>query len=268
VNELLTSWGWTGTKFVLTALILPPTPFLVMAIIGARLMFSRRWLAWLLVLTAVVGLWFSQTTVLARALMPWLLNPPPPLSAADIKALERAPRTAIVVLGGGRDALANEYGLSNLNARSLTRLRYGLWLGRQTGLPVAFSGGVAPGEPSGSTEAEIAARIAEREFRQPLRWVEDQSRNTRENGALSVALLADQGIERIVLVTHAAHMPRARAHFESAVAARGLSMVIQPATMGWSPPRHLGLLDWVPTVGGHEQVWMILRESLGRLAGG
>lgn len=268
MNELLTSWGWIGVKFALTVLILPPTPFLVMAIIGARMMFNRRWLAWLLVLTAVAGLWFSQTTVMARALMPWLLDPPPPLTATEVKALERAPRTAIVVLGGGRDALAGEYGLSNLNARSLTRLRYGLWLGRQTGLPVAFSGGVSRGEPSGSTEAEIAARIAEREFRQPLRWIEDQSRDTRENGAYTVALLAEQGIERIVLVTHAAHMPRARTHFENAVAARGVAMTIQPATMGWSPPRHLSPMDWVPTVGGHDQVWIILRESLGRLAGG
>jgi uncharacterized SAM-binding protein YcdF (DUF218 family) len=268
MNELLTSWGWLGLKFALTVAILPPVPFLLLALAGARLMFHRRWLGWLLMLVSVLGLWFSQTTVLARALMPWLLSPPPALSAAAVKELERAPRTAIVVLGGGRDPVAPEYGVSNLKPRTIERLRYGLWLGRQTGLPVAFSGGIGHGHESGPTEAEIAARVAERDFRQPLRWTEDQSRDTRENAALTVALLAPQNIDRIVLVTHAAHMPRALAHFEHTVAARGIKMTLRPAPMGWAPPRQLRAFDWIPTVEGHEQNWMILRESLGRLAGG
>jgi hypothetical protein len=37
---------------------------------------------------------------------------------------------------------APEYGVGNLAAPSLERLRYGLWLSRSTGVPVAFSGGV------------------------------------------------------------------------------------------------------------------------------
>jgi uncharacterized SAM-binding protein YcdF (DUF218 family) len=268
MNELLTSWGWTGFKQALAVLVLPPAPFLLLVLVGARLMFRRRLLAWLLILLAVLGLWFTQTTVLSRALMPWLLNPPEPLSTAQIAALVREPRTAIVVLGGGRKPMAAEYGVSSPKARTLERLRYGLWLGRQTGLPVAFSGGVSHGADPGASEAEIAARIAEREFRQPLRWIEDQSRDTRENAAFTVALLAQQNIDRIVLVTHAAHMPRARAHFEQAVAARNLKIAVEPASMGWTPRRALSGGDWIPTVEGHEENWMILRESLARLAGG
>ncbi|MCE2914266.1 MAG: YdcF family protein [Rubrivivax sp.] len=268
MNEIVTGWGLHGLKHLLTVLVLPPVPFLILMLVGARLMFHRRLLAWLLVLLAVLGLWFSHTTVLSRALMPWLLGQPMPLTASQIKDLDRSAKMAIVVLGGGRWLLAPEYGVSSLQARTLERLRYGLWLGRQTSLPVAFSGGLSPGAPAGATEAEIAARIAEREFRQPLRWIEDQSKDTRENASLSVALLLDQGIERIVVVTHAYHMPRALAHFENAVLARSAAMQIVPAPMGWIERRNLDISDWLPSMQGQQENWLILRESLGRLAGG
>ena len=38
------------------------------------------------------------------------------------------------------------------------------------------------------TEEQIATRIAEREFRLPLRWAEGRSRDTVENGLLTVPL--------------------------------------------------------------------------------
>jgi hypothetical protein len=79
------------------------------------------------------------------------------LSADRIQALKadaQAKRpVAIVVLGGGMEALAPEYGVSSLRATSLERLRYGIWLGRETGLPVAFSGGVGWAQLDAKPEA-------------------------------------------------------------------------------------------------------------------
>ncbi|MFG5408565.1 ElyC/SanA/YdcF family protein [Piscinibacter sakaiensis] len=120
------------------------------------------------------------------------------------------PRTAIVVLGGGRERLAPEYGQAMLGADSLQRLHYGVWLARATGLPLAFSGGRGWAQLDGEAEADLAARIAAQDYGLPLRWRENQSRDTRENARLTVALLRAEGVERILLVTHGWHMARAR----------------------------------------------------------
>ena len=209
MNELLFTLGIEGWKPVITALILPPLPFLVLIIAGARVMFRRRLLSWSLILLGVAGVWLFSTIAVGQAMTFWLLQPPRPLSESEIGDLKKAPKTAIIVLGGGRRLLAPEYGLSTLHPRSIERLRFGIWLSRETGLPLGFSGGVGNGALPGPSEAEIAARIADREFGRPLRWQEGESRDTRENALRTVALLQPQGIEQIVLVTHAYHMRRA-----------------------------------------------------------
>lgn len=267
MNDLVLALGLEGWKPLLSALLFPPVPFLVVALAGARLMFSRRGLAWLLVLLGLTGVWFSCTGVVGDGLTRWLLNPPPALTAAQTAELRRAPRTAIVVLGGGRQALAPEYGVATLTPRGLERLRYGLWLGRETGLPVAFSGGLAPGSEPGPTEAAIAERIAAREFGRPLRWTEDASRDTRENAIRSVALLAPQGIDRIVVVTHAYHMRRAMRNFERAVAAAGVTMRLTAAPMDVPTRSEMKVLDWLPSASGFAQTRLVLHEWLGLLAG-
>jgi uncharacterized SAM-binding protein YcdF (DUF218 family) len=147
-----------------------------------------------------------STGAIGKLLLNGLLRPPPALNSTEIAELRKSPRTAIVVLGGGRRELAPEYGVATLTPRSIERLRYGLWLARETGLPAAFSGGIGHGAKVGATEGDIAARIAERDFGRPLRWLETSSRDTRENALRSVALLQPLGIEKIVVVTHANHM--------------------------------------------------------------
>ena len=56
----------------------------------------------------------------------------------------------------------------------------------------------------------------EEDFRQPVKWVESRSLDTRENAARSAEILLPAGARRIVLVTHAAHMRRAVEAFEHA----------------------------------------------------
>ena len=170
-----------------------------------------------------------------------------------------------MVLGGGRQVLAPEYGISTLNARSIERLRYGLWLSRETNLPVAFSGGVGHGARPGPSEAEIAARIAEREFNRPLRWTEGESRDTRENAVKTVALLREQGIETIVLVTHNYHMRRALRNFQRA--AEGSKVKIVAAPLGLPMPGRISALQWLPGLDGFEDTQLALHEWLGYLVG-
>lgn len=267
MNQLLLSLGIEGWKPALTALVLPPLPFLLLVLVGARLMFKRRWLAWLLVLLGCTGVWLSSTQVAALMLTQWLLAPPRALNAGDISELKRAPKTAIVVMGSGRRLLAPEYGMSSLPPRAIERLRYGLWLARETGLPVAFSGGVGHGSAPGPSEAQIAARISEREFGVKLRWLEGDSRDTRESALRSVSLLQAQGIEHLVLVTHGYHMPRTHKNFQAALAAQGVRMTLSQAPLGMPVFGQLQLGDWLPSMRGFEGTWLALHEGLGLLTG-
>jgi uncharacterized SAM-binding protein YcdF (DUF218 family) len=268
MNDIVLALGLAGWKPLAAALLLPPVPFLVLVLVGARLMFRRQLLAWSLLLLGVVGIWLCCTTAVSRALTLGALDAPPALSEAQVLEIKRSPgKTAIVVLGGGRRALAPEYGVSTLNPRSVERLRYGIWLSRETNLPLLFTGGIGRGEQQGQSEGDIAKSMAEREFRHPLRWVENQSRDTHENALRSVALMRAQGIERLVLVTHAYHMPRTLRNFQEAAASGGAPLQLVTASVGRPIPGPWKLNDWLPTLRGMEETWLAVHEWMGLMLG-
>ena len=266
MNSLIAFLGIESWKPLLTALLMPPVPFILMALVGARTILWRRGVGWAFVLLSCAGLWLTSTTAFGEWLTRLALSPPPALSTDAIASLKRDVAThkqvAIVVLGGGREARAPEYGVSDLTPQSLQRLRYGVWLSRQTGAPLAFSGGVGYANAGDAPEAEAAARIAERDFAHPLRWTEGNSRDTRENAMRSVALLKPAGVTRLVIVTHGWHMRRSLRAFEEA--SRGDMQVI-PAPMGLAPAIDRPVLRWVPTPEGFTQSRNALREALGLL---
>lgn len=273
MNELLLSLDLVGWKPLVGALLLPPVPWIALILLGAAWLRQQRPIGWLLVLPACASLWLGSTSAVGEMLQRALLAPPPALTMHELAELKRsaaaarAGDAAIVVLGGGRESLAPEYGVSNLTPRSLARLRYGVWLGRETGLPLAFSGGVGYGVSGTTPEAEIAARIAAQEFGRPLKWIETQSRDTRENAALTVPLLRQAGIRHVVLVTHGWHMARARRAFEEAVRHGGGGMHITAAPMALARPVESPWLRWMPTTDGTIAVREALREWLGLIAG-
>lgn len=267
MNDFLLWLGIDAWRPVLSAMLMPPVPFLVLVLAGARLFSRYRVRAWLVVLLGCLGVWASSTQIVGHGLTQWLLPPTRSLTPTEIAELKKAPRTAIVVLGGGHRDLAPEYGVSELQPMGLERLRFGLWLARQTELPVLFSGGRAHGSAPGQSEAEIAVRTAERDFGRPLRWTEAESRDTRENALRSVALLNREGIERIVVVTHGYHMPRALDNFRRALAQSGAGMQLVAAPMGITPMFRPRTIDFLPTRSGYNQVLLVLHEFFGRLIG-
>jgi uncharacterized SAM-binding protein YcdF (DUF218 family) len=267
VNDIFVLLGIESWKPVIGALLLPPAPFVLMMLVGGRLMYRRRLIAWAMLFTGALGIWFMCTVVAGTALTNLLLIPPRSLSPSEIDGLKKAQKTAIVVLGGGSRPLSPEYGASNLTNLGLERLRYGVWLSRKTSLPLAFSGGIAHGGPPGPSEAETAARIAELEFGHALRWTETQSRDTNENAMLTLPLLKQQGIEHIVLVTHGSDMRRALRAFERASQRTSLSIEVTPAPMGMRGPYRMHADDWLPSRAGFDMVNSALHEWLGRVGG-
>ncbi|HYP33504.1 MAG TPA: YdcF family protein [Burkholderiaceae bacterium] len=268
IADWLTSAGLGALKPVVAALVLPPVPFLVLVLAGLGIARSRPRTGRLLAAVGCVGLWLGCCIGAARWVEQSWLSPPPPLDAgqrAQLKARAAAGTPmAIVVLGGGMDADAREYGSGDLASVSLQRLRYGVWLGRQTGIPVAGSGGLGWAQPSGAMpEAERMAQIARDEYGLPLRWVETASRDTHENAGYSVALLRPAGVAEIVLVTSAVHMPRALREFRAAAASTPIR--VTPAPMGAAWPADSALLSWMPSGQGALRMHAALHEVLGAL---
>ncbi len=268
MNDWIASMGWGGLKPFFGALLLPPLPLLLLVLWGALALRRRPGLGWAFVLAGLAGLWAACTPVVGAALVQGLTRPPPALDAARRGALVAAPHTAIVVLGAGRRLSAPEYGQPDLAPLTAERLRYGLWLARQTRLPVAFSGGVGHGALPGPSEAEIAARVATRDSGLPLRWVESRSRDTAENARFTLDLLAQDGVHSIVLVTHDFHQQRALAAFRREAARQGLTLALVAAPLGGKLRQSGGSLgDWLPSADGLAQTRWALHEWVGWVAG-
>jgi uncharacterized SAM-binding protein YcdF (DUF218 family) len=269
VNSLFVLLGIETWKPIVAALLLPPVPFLLLILIGARLILPRRGLGWSIILLSVAGMWLTTTIGFARVVERFALGVPSALSSdrlAQIKADAKAKGTyAIVVLGGGLEPFAPEYGVSSLSAASLERLVFGTWLSRETGVPMAFSGGAGWAQRQSATEAEVAARIAAQELGRPVKWIEDQSRDTRENASRSVPLLKRAGVTHILLVTHGWHMPRAKRAFDEQAAPAG--MQVEAAPMGLGSRAEGPALDWLPTTQGTTRTRQAMREWFGRAFG-
>ena len=248
-------------------------PLIVLMLVGTRVAFARRGLGWLLraarrgAVVAVAAPW-----VFARVLSDQILRPPPALSSERIEAWRAAVKSrepvAIVVLGGGSRPLSPEYGVSNLNERSLERLPYGLWSRARP----ARAGGLQRRRGLGAGQhrhhargADRRARIAQQEFGRPLGGTEDRSHDTRENAIYSTELLKAQGIRRVLVVTHQRHMPRALKMFHEAAAGSGISFEAAPVDVLNTPlnlPR-----NWMPTTQVAATVREIGHELLGSLGG-
>ncbi|MEW6165486.1 MAG: YdcF family protein [Pseudomonadota bacterium] len=237
---------WLLTNLV-AGFLLPPLNGLVFVAFGWLALRRRPRLARLLVGTGFVLLWAQALPVVGNALLRGLEG-----ETLDMTQARQA--QAIVVLGGGRYRAAPEYGGDTVSDGTLPRLRYAAKLHRETGLPLLVTGGTPDG--AGLSEGEAMRRVLVDELGVPVRWVEDASINTRENARFSVELLQRDGATRILLVTHAWHMPRA----QHAFAATGLTVVPAPTLFHERP---LTPLDFLPQ--GYGNTRLALHEWIGIL---
>ena len=243
-------------KPLLSTLLLPPFAPLLLAVIGLLLAVKRKRGGFALVLFALALLWLlschGAAVWLSRSILPQFA----PLAAGQLKT---GKAQAIVVMGGGVLPLAPEYGEAQPRAETAARLRYGLWLARQTGLPVAFTGGRGWAAHTAQTESEatVVSRVAQQDYGVTLRWLEADSRDTADNARLLAPLLQRDGVQRIALVTHAWHMPRSVAAFQET------GLVVIPAPMGFVLPDENQLLEWLPSAHGLLASRQVLREWLG-----
>lgn len=242
---------------LLECLFLPPLGPLLLIVLGLLLLQRRprlgRGLAWSGVLLSFV--------LMLPVAVDGLLGPlesAPPLTSRQVEEAREQGAGAVVILGGGLRTVAPEYGHPTLNRITLERVRYGARVARLSGLPILVSGGVAG---VGYPEARAMAESLTEDFGMPPRWIEDASENTAQNAQYTAALLKKAGIDRIVLVTHAAHMHRAQAYFE----ANGLHVIAAP-TAFFAPlvdPERAA--SWLPSANTAYTGWYALHEAAGLL---
>ncbi len=237
----------------LKELFLPPGIFIALGLFGVLRIANHPRQARRILIFVAVCLYVLSTKAFAALLMAGLYQPAP-ASAAHIGDPEIG---AIVVLGAGLYEAAPEYGRDTASGVSLQRIRYGAHLHRANGKPILVSGGRP--ESTELSEAETMRAVLEDEFNVPVAWIEDRSKNTREQARLVRDILAGEGIKKILLVTHSSHMARAQGAFE-----RVGFEVTPTATSFWSHPKRR-LTDYMPTAGGLAISRHALHEILGRM---
>lgn len=220
-------------RYLFKQAVLPPGLFFLLLAAGLLLWHWRPRLALGCVLAGTLGLWLLASPWLLRVLAQQVEREPA-LAQAQWPSLGQQAQ-AIVVLGVGRVGGDPGWGEEQPSAAGIERLRYAARIHRASGLPLLLSGGSPQDERL--SEAELFRRVLEQDLQLSARWLEEHSRTTWENAQFSRLPLQQAGVQRIVLVTQAAHMPRARWCFEQ----QGLQVI--PAPVGFlrsAPPRPLG----------------------------
>ena len=173
---------------------------------------------------------------------------------AEIKA------QAIVVLGYTRDEEGREFGGPVSSGDQMERLRYAAYLHKCHQLPVVVVGGDAL--ETGIKQADLMKHTLEHYFSVPVMAADGRSKHTWDNASYASDILKERDIRRILLVTHAWHMQRSMALFES------MGFDPQAASTAYTSfnKASRGLAAWIPSAGAlltnkrfaHEIVGLLL----------
>ncbi len=244
-------------RYVLKQLLLPPGLLLLLLLVAWWLRGRFPRLAAACFAVAVGGLWLMSLPVTVE----WsarLLEPEPALQQAQWGDLAQEV-DAIVVLGGGREQNDPAWGADQPSPFALERLRYAARLSKASGVPLLVSGGLHYGEPP--SEAALMAQVLARDHGVLVRWREEASRTTWENATFSAELLRQEGVRRVLLVTQAWHMPRARWCFEQA------GFQVRAAPIGFlGVPNGRPAGGWLPESKALWQSGLLLNEAVGLFA--
>lgn len=236
-------------KSILRNLILPPAGLLILAFVGLFLSRRHRRLGNALIATSLGLIWLGSLPVVAN----WLQRQAERYPALDLSKPVNA--QAVVILAGGSERFAPEYGGPAIAADTLERVDYGAYVARRTSLPVLVTGS--------NSEAEAMRATLIRNLNITPRWVENRSGDTFENARFSARLLRADHITRIILVTASTHEWRAVHEFTAA----GLEVV--PAPVGIRIPGALRVNSFVPDVGAllhsHQAVYELIGEPVREL---
>ncbi len=235
------------------ALVLPPGGLILLGVAGLALLRRSPRLGRALIASSVALLLLLSLAPVEHALTRAVE------CCRQVDPKHVPPAQVIFVLGGG---ITSGPAGAVVAPDTLERLAYAAGLARLTGLPLLLSGGAVEAE---YPESRVMAQTLKDEFGLEARWLETRSRTTAENATESAALLGSLGLTRVLLVTSAVHMRRARAEFRRA----GIEPIPAPAGSAGSRPE--GGLVWLPSVQAlrrsHAALYEVAGEVLAILSG-
>ena len=174
----------------------------------------------------------------------------------------------IVVLGGGTQPQSPPRTLTELGEAG-DRLVYASWLYQQgVADHLLLTGGGYDRVDVEMEAAGMASLLTMFGVPETALWLESESRNTYENALYSAEILHAEGIDEIVLVTSAFHMPRSVAIFER----QGFTVIPAPADFratesDWAQWRDGGwqirLLSLLPQASYLEDTTTVVKEYIG-----
>jgi uncharacterized SAM-binding protein YcdF (DUF218 family) len=240
---------------IIKSLLLPPG--ILILLFTAAFLLVRGVLGRLLLFAALSIFTLMSLSPVATLLM----EPLEPYLALGTQTHIPETAQAIVILSAGRITNAPEYSDDIPDEVSLRRVRYGAMLQRNTGLPLYVSGGKL------STEvqplSELIAEVLRTDYGITVAGIESKSQTTWENAEYTAQLLKPLGINHILLVSDAWHLPRAVEAFEST----GLTVTPAPTGFvhhaGWQ--QELTYRNWLPSARAFQLSYYAIHEHLGRV---
>lgn len=240
-------------------------PLSLTCLLLLALLLLRKRPRWVLAfgLAAFLLLWLGGNRLVSMPLvrsLEWQYLPPAELPQAEV----------IVLLGGGEEPAAPPQTIAGINDAG-DRMVYAAWLYQQGAAPrVLVSGGVVGVDgPALQPGAEAMRQLLEM-MGVPTDAIilEPSSRNTYENAVETKKLLEAQGIERIILVTSAIHMPRSQAIF----AKQGFDVIPAPTDYiitqakwdyYWTPDPVIQIFNLFPSAETLDFTMRALKEYVG-----
>lgn len=244
-----------GTRAILKLALLPPGALLLLLLLGW--LFARHFFGRFLILIGIAA-FFTLSTPVGVNLLASRLETVPALPAAQLKNSQAD--AILVFLAGVRRHNPEFDGGDALGPSSLERIDYALFLHRLTGLPIILSGGSVKGDTT--PLAQLGSEWLQQRVGITTLAVDSSSRDTRENARDSAELLQSLKIRRVLLVTHAYHMPRSLLSTRAA----GIDAIPAPFAFEHVAPElqePSELIDWLPQPGYLGRSYRILHEMAG-----
>lgn len=237
-------------------LILPPGALLFTLFLGIFLHSRRPNFGMSLIVLSALALYALSTPLVSYHLAASIESK----TALGSNSLNDEQLGAVVILGGGRRSQAPEYqGEDTVSEAALARLRYGAEIHQQTALPILVTGGTVLSD--GKPEGELMAQVLESCYGISDVWIESSSADTYQNALFTKEFLEKESINKVVLVTHAIHMPRALSAFKH------VGIEVLPAPMGHRTGHEIGYIfrDFLPNAGSLAATSASLHELIGQV---
>lgn len=243
---------------ILPVLVMPIT--VVMLLVLVAILFLRRGMtraASGLLVAAIAVLWVAATPLVAEILYRNLESRYPPIPLAEV------PQAGCIVLLGGAVSPPLEPRVDTELSEAIDRVYKAAELYRAGKANMLIvTAGNQPWSLSPWAEADLLRELLiEWGVPKEAIFLEGSSRNTRENAVYSKHLIDSIHCESSLLVTSAAHMPRAVGAFRAV----GLSVTPVSTDVRVVNKKSPAVVDFMPSAGALAMTSEAIREWIGQL---